>query len=296
MPTISVLDGGQGDRRRGREIRSPPNPKLNLISLRTFTMRSSRTLLLAAFFSATISATVFGQGGAPPQPNQPPGQAGQAGLPTGQAAAPVDNATYRQQVGYLLGSNFGNGLREAQIECDFDSLVAGIKDALAGAQPKWTDAQLAACKQRFEQEMQQKGSARMQQVADKNGKAAEKFLTENKTKPGVQVTASGLQYKVLQQGKGASPNVNDTVRCNYRGTLIDGTEFDSSYGRGEPAEFPVSGVIPGWTEALQKMHVGDKWQLFVPADLAYGMQPPGPPIEPNSLLIFEVELLGIKGQ
>jgi FKBP-type peptidyl-prolyl cis-trans isomerase FklB len=274
----------------------PPYPQLTLHHLRTFTMQSFRTTLFVALVAVTFSANVFGQGGAAQQPNQPQGQPGQGAMPAGQAAAPVDNATYRQQVGYLLGSNFGNGLRENQIECDFDSLLAGIKDAMSGAQPKWTDAQLAACKQRFEQEMQQKGSARMQQVAEKNAKAAEKFLAENKTKPGVQVTASGLQYKVLQPGKGASPNVNDTVRCNYRGTLIDGTEFDSSYGRGEPAEFPVSGVIPGWTEALQKMHVGDKWQLVVPAELAYGMQPPGPPIEPNSLLIFEVELLGIKGQ
>jgi FKBP-type peptidyl-prolyl cis-trans isomerase FklB len=254
-------------------------------------MQLFRLGILTAFVGISISATVLAQGGATP-PNQQHAQL----TPPGQAGAPVDEKTYRQQVGYLLGSNFGNGLRENQIDPDVDSLIAGIKDALGGAPPKWTEAQLAACKQRFEQEMQQKGTARMQQVAEKNGQTATKFLAENKTKPGVQVTASGLQYKVLQQGKGASPTVNDTVRCNYRGTLIDGTEFDSSYGRGEPAEFPVGGVIPGWTEALQKMHVGDKWQLFVPAELAYGMQPPGPPIEPNSLLVFEVELLGIKGQ
>jgi FKBP-type peptidyl-prolyl cis-trans isomerase len=247
--------------------------------------------VIAAFIGFSLSATSFGQGGAPQQPN-----GGYQPAATAMPAPQVDDKTYRQQVGYMIGSEFGKNLRESQVETDVESLLAGIKDALSGAPPKWTEEQLAPVKQRFGQEMQAKGVARMQQVGDKNGKAAEKFLTENKTKPGVQVTASGLQYKVLQQGKGASPNVNDTVRCNYRGTLIDGTEFDSSYGRGEPAEFPVSGVIPGWTEALQKMHVGDKWQLFVPADLAYGMQPPGPPIEPNSLLIFEVELLGIKGQ
>jgi FKBP-type peptidyl-prolyl cis-trans isomerase FklB len=261
-------------------------------------MQNFRLAILAAFVCISISPAAFGQGGVPANKPQgqmnPPGQAGAPG--NAMAAAPVDDNTYRQQVGYLLGSNFGHGLRENQIDPDVDSLIAGIKDALSNAQPKWTDAQLMACKQRFEQEMQQKGTARMQQVAEKNSQAAAKFLAENKTKPGVQVTASGLQYKVLTPGKGASPTVNDTVRCNYRGTLIDGTEFDSSYGRGEPAEFPVGGVIPGWTEALQKMHVGEKWQLFVPADLAYGSQPPGPPIEPNSLLIFEVELLGIKGQ
>jgi FKBP-type peptidyl-prolyl cis-trans isomerase FklB len=261
------------------------------------------TATLIVFAAATSALGQVGQGqqgqpqyqvqqGAAQQGQMPPAQ----GAMPGGAAQPADPATYRQQVGYMLGSTFGNGLRENQIDFDFDSLIAGIKDATSGAQPKWTEAQLQATRQRFEQEMQQKGSARMQQLSDKNTKEAAKFLAENKTKPGVQVTASGLQFKVLQQGKGASPTVNDTVRCNYRGTLIDGTEFDSSYGRGEPAEFPVGGVIPGWTEALQKMHVGDKWQLFVPAELAYGAQPPGPPIEPNSLLIFEVELLGIKGQ
>ncbi|HEY4231880.1 MAG TPA: FKBP-type peptidyl-prolyl cis-trans isomerase [Lacipirellulaceae bacterium] len=258
-----------------------------------------RFSIFAGFVGFSVSTVAFGQGGAP-QSNQPQAQLnqpGQGGVPGNAMAVPqIDEKTYHQQVGYLLGSNFGKGLRENEIDPDLESLIAGIKDALGGAQPKWTEAQLMPCKQRFEQEMQQKGTARMQQVADKNSQAAAKFLAENKTKPGVQVTASGLQYKVLQQGKGASPTVNDTVRCNYRGTLIDGTEFDSSYGRGEPAEFPVGGVIPGWTEALQKMHVGDKWQLFVPADLAYGSQPPGPPIEPNSLLVFEVELLGIKGQ
>jgi FKBP-type peptidyl-prolyl cis-trans isomerase FklB len=257
-------------------------------------MAQFKKAAIAAFIGVLFSATSFGQGGAPQGGQQPNGGYQPAG--TTMPAPQGDDKTYRQQVGYMIGSEFGKNLRESQVETDVESLLAGIKDALSGAQPKWTEEQLAQCKQRFGQEMQAKGAARMQQVGEKNGKAAEKFLTENKTKPGVQVTASGLQYKVLQQGKGPSPNVNDTVRCNYRGTLIDGTEFDSSYGRGEPAEFPVSGVIPGWTEALQKMHVGDKWQLFVPADLAYGMQPPGPPIEPNSLLIFDVELLGIKGQ
>jgi FKBP-type peptidyl-prolyl cis-trans isomerase FklB len=246
-----------------------------------------------------MSHLALGQG-AIPQPNQPQGQGSQIGQPGalgGAAAAPpADEKTYRQQVGYMIGTDFGRNLRENQVEADLDSLLAGIKDALTGGAPKWNDAQLTAVKQRFEQEMQQKGQARMQQVADKNAKAAKDYLDRNKTQPGVQVTASGLQYKVLQQGKGVSPTINDVVSCNYRGTLIDGTEFDSSYGQGKPVDFPVGGVIPGWTEALQKMRVGDKWQLFVPAELAYGMQPPGPPIEPNSMLIFEVELAGIKGK
>ena len=136
----------------------------------------------------------------------------------------------------------------------------------------------------------------MQSAAVKNQQEAQDFLAKNAQAPGVQTTPSGLQYKVLKPGTGATPALTDTVRCHYRGTLIDGTEFDSSYGS-DPAEFPVDGVIPGWTEALQKMKVGDKWQLYVPSDLAYGPNPPpGAAIGPNSLLIFDVELLGVNGK
>jgi FKBP-type peptidyl-prolyl cis-trans isomerase len=148
---------------------------------------------------------------------------------------------------------------------------------------------------RFQQEMQQREQARMQAMqamAEKNKRDGAAFLAENKTKPGVQVTPSGLQYRVIQKGEGPAPTANDTVQCHYRGTFLNGTEFDSSYRRGEPAEFPVTRVIPGWTEALQLMHVGDKWQLFIPSDLAYG--PDGDRgIAPNETLLFEIELLGI---
>jgi FKBP-type peptidyl-prolyl cis-trans isomerase FklB len=144
--------------------------------------------------------------------------------------------------------------------------------------------------------MQQKVDARNQQEGTKNSQAAAAFLAENAKREGVQTTASGLQFRVIVEGDGPSPTLNDVVRCNYRGSLLDGTEFDSSARHGGPAEFPVRGVIPGWTEALQKMKVGDKWQLFVPPDLAYGANPPGPPIEANSLLVFEIELLGVQPQ
>jgi FKBP-type peptidyl-prolyl cis-trans isomerase FklB len=240
------------------------------------------------FFVPLLATLVF-LAAAQAQQAQP--QAG--GAPA--AGVPLDDATYSQQVSYMLGQNIGNDLRENQIDCNLENLMAGISDALRGAPPKWNDAQLAACRQRFEQEMQRKSTSRLQTMADQNAKQSAQFLAENGKQEGVQTTSSGLQYKVLKQGSGASPALTDVVRCHYRGTLLDGTEFDSSYS-GEPAEFPVNRVIPGWTEALQKMKVGDKWQLFVPADLAYGMQPPGPPIEPNSLLVFEVELLGINGQ
>jgi len=216
-------------------------------------------------------------------------------------AQPVADAqTLRQQVSYVIGRNIGSDLRRNQIDLDFESLATGVRDAVADAPPKWSEAELQAAMESFQQQMQQKAAGRAQQLQQRaavNKQQADKFLAENKAKQGVQTTPSGLQYSVLQQGTGPSPTAKDTVSCHYRGKLLDGTEFDSSYERGEPAEFPVGGVIKGWTEALLKMHVGDKWQLFVPAELAYGQNPPpGSPIEPGSLLLFEVELLGISGQ
>lgn len=243
-------------------------------------------IISAPLFALTLYLSASGQD-AMPQPGQQP-------------AAPADaDATYRQQIGYMIGQNIGSDLRESQIDCDLRGLFAGISDAYSGAKPRWSAAKLQAASQRFEQEMQQKAAAtaqQMQPVAEENAKQAATFLAGNKQREGVQETSSGLQYKVLKQGNGPSPTLADTVRCHYRGRLLDGSEFDSSYSRGEPATFPVRGVIDGWTEALQKMRVGDKWQLFVPPDLAYGMNPPTPEIGPNSLLVFEVELLGIDGQ
>jgi FKBP-type peptidyl-prolyl cis-trans isomerase FklB len=247
------------------------------------------TLVAAPVLALAIYHSAFGQ-------DNPP-QAGQVAPSAAPAAAPAA-AAYRQQIGYMLGQNIGNDLRTNQIDCDLESLFAGISDALRGAKPKWSDAELQAAAQQFEQEMRQKAAGKvdeMQQLAQQNAKQAEAFLAANGKREGVQATASGLQYKVLKQGNGPSPTLADSVRCHYRGTLLDGTEFDSSYG-GEPIEFPVRQVISGWTEALQKMHVGDKWQLFVPPNLAYGDEPPTPAIGPNSLLVFEVELLGIVSQ
>ncbi len=250
----------------------------------------SRTfsLIVALSLHLASNSAAWAQG-EPPQ-----GQPGQ--VPAGPAAgAPVDDATYRQQISYMLGQNVGRDLQQNQIDCNLESFVAGVTDALRGTPPKWTEAELQACRGRFEQEMRQKMMGRMQEAGDKNQQEAQAFLAKNAQVQGVVTTPSGLQYKVLKQGNGPSPTPTDNVSCHYRGTLLDGTEFDSSYG-GDPAQFPVGQVIPGWTEALQKMKVGDKWQLFVPADLAYGATPPGPPIQPNSLLIFEVELLDINGK
>jgi FKBP-type peptidyl-prolyl cis-trans isomerase len=246
-------------------------------------LASTTVLICSLLMSPAFSQDELPQGKEPVPPA--------AGQDT--AAVSPDAAAYRQQVSYALGRNFAQNLRDNEIECDIDALVAGISDALQDAQPKWTDEQLAPTMQRFAQEMQQKAQAQIHRQAAKNQQEAAAFLAQNAKREGVQTTASGLQYRVLKQGDGPAPTINDTVRCNYRGTLLDGTEFDSSAQNGGPVEFPVGRVIRGWTEALQKMHVGDKWQLFIPPNLAYEMKPPGPPIEPNSLLVFEIELVEI---
>ncbi|PYL58284.1 MAG: hypothetical protein DMF30_03190 [Verrucomicrobia bacterium] len=195
----------------------------------------------------------------------------------------------KDKVSYSIGLNIGFNLKKQNVSINPDTFVLGLKDALAG-KPQMTDEQVKETMTAFEKEMIDKQKA----AGVKNGAEGEKFLAENKKKEGVKTTASGLQYKVVKEGTGAQPKEKDTVMANYRGTLIDGTEFDSSYKRGQPATFPVSGVIKGWTEALQMMKVGSKYQLFIPAKLAYGERAIGPDIGPNSTLIFEVELLDVK--
>ena len=195
----------------------------------------------------------------------------------------------KDKVSYSIGLNIGLNLKKQNVSINPDTFVLGLKDALAG-KPQMTDEQVKETMTAFEKEMIDKQKA----TGVKNGADGEKYLAENKKKEGVKTTASGLQYKVVKEGTGAQPKETDTVIAHYRGTLIDGTEFDSSYKRGQPATFPVSGVIKGWTEALQMMKVGSKYQLFIPASLAYGERAVGPDIGPNSTLIFEVELLDVK--
>jgi FKBP-type peptidyl-prolyl cis-trans isomerase FklB len=195
----------------------------------------------------------------------------------------------KDKVSYSIGLNIGFNLKKQNVSINPDTFVLGLKDALAG-KPQMTEEQVKETMTAFEKEMIDKQKA----AGVKNGADGEKFLAENKKKEGVKTTASGLQYKVVKEGSGAQPKETDTVIANYRGTLIDGTEFDSSYKRGQPATFPVSGVIKGWTEALQMMKVGSKFQLFIPATLAYGERAIGADIGPNSTLIFEVELLDVK--
>jgi FKBP-type peptidyl-prolyl cis-trans isomerase len=204
--------------------------------------------------------------------------------------------TQPQKVGYVLGRNLGDNVKSQGGDVDKDYLMAAINDALAGKPSPVTPEMTRQVMMDFQKSMMEKRQATMKAEGEKNLAEGQKFLEENKTKEGIKVTASGLQYKVLTAGDGKTPTLEDTVTCNYRGTLVNGTEFDSSYKRNTPTRFPVRGVIKGWTEALQLMKVGDKWQLFIPADLAYGPMGHPPVIPPQSTLIFEIELVGIEGQ
>src|SRR5881409_265477 len=195
----------------------------------------------------------------------------------------------KDKVSYSIGMNIGLNLSRQKVDINSDVLAAGIKDAIAG-KPQLTQDQVKDVMAQFEKDMEQKQKA----TGEKNKTDGAKFLEENKKKEGVKTTASGLQYKAVKEGTGPQPKATDIVTANYRGTLIDGTEFDSSYKRGETATFPLNGVIKGWTEGVQLMKVGSKYQLFIPSNLAYGDRAVGPDITPNSTLIFEVELLGAK--
>jgi len=200
--------------------------------------------------------------------------------------------TMEHKAAYTIGANFIQSLKVQGIELDISSVIQGIKDASAGKMTLSQDEMKQAL-DTFKAQLIQQQELAQQTVSDKNKQTGEAFLAENKTKEGVITLKSGLQYKVINTGTGSSPKASDKVTTHYRGTLIDGTEFDSSYSRNKPSSFPVNGVIPGWVEALQLMHVGDKWQLFIPADLAYGKRAVGNVIKANSTLIFEIELLKI---
>lgn len=195
----------------------------------------------------------------------------------------------KDKVSYSIGMQIGFNLARQKVDINPDILAAGIKDSLAN-KPQLTTEQVKDIMAQFEKDMEQK----QKDLGEKNKTEGAKYLEDNKKKPGVKTTASGLEYKVEKEGTGPEPKATDMVTVNYRGTLIDGTEFDSSYKRGQPATFPVNGVIKGWTEALQLMKKGAKYQLFIPSSLAYGERAMGPDIAPNSTLIFEVELMDIK--
>lgn len=214
----------------------------------------------------------------------------------------------KQKIGYVLGQNIGGSLRRDGVDIDIEAFTAGLADALSGVKSRLSDAERERAMSMFQQEMRKKERVRRRELAlarisadpkqkaimDKNVREGTAFLKANAKKEGVKVTESGLQYKVLRAGKGPKPTSSNQVKTHYHGTLTDGTVFDSSVQRDQPATFGVTQVIPGWTEALQLMPVGSKWRLFIPAGLAYDLTPrPGGPIGPGAVLIFDIELLEI---
>jgi len=210
------------------------------------------------------------------------------------AAAGPPLETEKAKTSYCIGLEVGGGLKRGGADIDAEALTRGIRDALSGAEPAIGKDEVRAILLAFQQRMQTQSTARQPSLGEQNKKDGDAFLAANAKKEGVKATASGLQYKITKAGTGATPKATDTVVTHYRGTLLDGTEFDSSHKRGQPAEFPVNGVIKGWTEALQLMKAGGKWQLFIPSHLAYGPRGAGRLIGPNATLTFEIEFLRIK--
>ena len=215
---------------------------------------------------------------------------------TAAAAAPL--TTRKQKFSYALGMNIGSGLganlKKQSVDVDPNLVSQGLKDSMAGAKTRLTQEEMQAVLTEVQNEVRKQQQEKAQEASAKNKTEGAAFLAANKSKEGVVTLPSGLQYKILTAGTGPKPTASDSVKCNYKGTLINGTEFDSSYKTGKPVTFPVSGVIKGWTEALQLMPVGSKWQLYIPSSLAYGERGAGAEIGPDSTLIFEVELISIE--
>jgi FKBP-type peptidyl-prolyl cis-trans isomerase FklB len=249
----------------------------------------------------------------PAQAQQTPAAQSSSQSPTG-AAKPATTAkkpstaakpatglalkTQKDKNSYALGMKIGGDLHRQGVAAAVDPAIVarGLRDALAGGKALMTEEEEKAAFIQLQSQVVGAQQAKMHEAGTANRKEGEEFLAANKSKPGVVTLPSGMQYKILKEGTGPKPAASDTVSCNYRGTLINGKEFDSSYKRGQPTSFPVGGVIKGWTEALQLMPVGSKWQLFIPSDLAYGDRGTGGDIGPGSTLIFEVELISIVDQ
>lgn len=202
--------------------------------------------------------------------------------------------TPKEKQSYSIGSDIGKRLKSQSIEVDSKAFTQGMQDALSGGKMLMTEEEIKETLSALQKELMEKQAEKTKLLGEKNKKEGEAFLAENKKKEGVITLPSGLQYKVIKEGTGKQPSAEATVETNYRGTLVDGTEFDSSYKRGQAASFPVKGVIAGWTEALQLMKEGSKWQLFIPSNLAYGERGAGNVIGPNAVLIFEIELISVK--
>jgi FKBP-type peptidyl-prolyl cis-trans isomerase FklB len=269
-------------------------------------MRKTATIAVNVLATCALILGIAGttcaqQGATPTTPSTPatkttPGTSTHKTTGTKAASTGASLTTDKQKQSYALGMNIGRGLKQQGADVDPATVARGLRDTLAGTTPLLTDAEAEAALRQLQNDVHAKQEAEMQKAGEANMKEGEDFLAANKAKDGVVTLPSGLQYKILTPGTGPKPMATDTVVCNYRGTFINGTEFDSSYKHGQPATFPVNGVIKGWTEALQLMPVGSKWQLFIPPELAYGSRGAGGVIGPNATLIFEVELISIKGK
>jgi FKBP-type peptidyl-prolyl cis-trans isomerase len=214
----------------------------------------------------------------------------------GKAPASADLATTEQRLSYGIGFNLGQRMKADSVPLDTAAFSAGVADVMTGAPSRMTEEEIAAEMKTYQEKAAAEHEAAQKKLGEANVAASTAFLAQNKAKEGVVTTASGLQYEVLTAGTGPKPGAEDTVEVHYRGTLVDGTEFDSSYSRGESVTFGVGQVIPGWTEALQLMPKGSKWKLAIPPELAYGAGGAGQVIGPNAALVFEVELIAIPSQ
>jgi FKBP-type peptidyl-prolyl cis-trans isomerase FklB len=268
-------------------------------------MRKTLTTALPLLAAGMMLGTIFAQQTPAPKPKPAsPATTKKAtttakpqASATAKAATAAAPATEKEKISYAIGMNMGKGLQRQPIDIDPKFLVRGLQDTLSGGKLQLTDDEAQKVLTELQGQMRKKQEAKVQELNDANKKEGDAFLAKNKSEPGVVTLPSGLQYKILKEGTGPKPAASDTVECNYRGTLIDGKEFDSSAKHGgQPVSFPVNGVIKGWTEALQLMPVGSKWQLFIPSNLAYGERGAGADIQPGATLIFEVELLSIKGK
>jgi FKBP-type peptidyl-prolyl cis-trans isomerase len=260
------------------------------------------TVTSMAAVAMMLLANAWTQQAAPANPQSAPAAKAQhttAAKPHSTTAAssqkPLVLKTQTEKISYALGINMGTNLHRQSVEVDPAIVMQGLKDGIAGTKPLLNEDEARALLTQLQEDMRAKMAAKAQQMGAANKAEGDAFLAANKTKPGVVALPSGLQYKILKAGTGPKPAATDSVVCNYRGTLINGKQFDASK-LGAPVTFPVNGVIKGWTEAVQLMPVGSKWQLFIPPDLAYGDRGAGPDIGPNTTLVFDVELVSIQSK
>jgi FKBP-type peptidyl-prolyl cis-trans isomerase len=258
-----------------------------------------KTLILPATLLVAMAAVAGAQSGKPAASAQKPAAPAQKPATATQPAAPAAPSaagkpeSVEDRASYVIGYNLGRTLKQNEIKANMDLIVRGLREGLAGQQGMLTDAEMQSAMQALQQQVGSQQAAKQKVLGEKNKTEGEAFLAKNKTKAGVKTTASGLQYEVLKEGTGANPKPTDTVTVNYKGTLMDGTTFDSSYDRGQPATFVLNQVIPGWTEGVQLMKPGAKYKFYLPSNLGYGEQGAGGVIGPNAPLVFEVELLSI---